>query len=82
MKINLTIEQTLYLEKILKLKGKNFRAPYSRIKKILKAGVYFDDRSSYHYTPEYQDMGIDDKTTLNSMNIKYIKYIKDGKQKN
>ncbi len=71
MTIILTKEQIKHLETILSLSG-TFSAPYGRIKTILKRGYYFDNLNSFNKPPS--TLGTNDKTVLNNMNIKYLKY--------
>lgn len=71
MEIVLNKQQRVFLEKIKKHSEThpNYEGPWSRIDNILKAGVYYDNKNSYH-TPAAID-GATDKISLNAAAQKY-----------
>lgn len=72
MEIVLNKQQRDFLEKIqlLAIQDSKFNGPWHRIDNILKAGVYYDDKSSY-YTPPQNANQDNDKRSLNVVAERY-----------
>jgi len=82
MELLLNKKQREFLEKILELQssGKmmawklHYSVPYSRIRNILKTGVYYMDKNSFHTPPD--EIGQTDHYILNRFRDNYMTHMK------